>query len=488
MDAKLWEDYPCNAEFVDRLAKLPLLYQPGTHVGLQPLHRRARTPRRGRLAADVRRVPHRAHLHAARHARHRLLRGRCREAGAHRGAVPQRPVDRRRRRAQRSSRGPEVGVGRRRARQHHDGLRALPPDAAERREPQRQAPAEPQDRRVHDRRSHGRRRRCRGRCICPARASASAWASRCGRTRACPRSPARVGEYNWGGAAGTYFWVDPKEELFVVYMMQSPKQRVGVRALLKDMVYGAVDRAPRGSRRGRAESALPRRPRRQPAPPRLAQGAAPREGGGARRAPPSWPPPRTPPSATRCALQEDVGLLGITDGEMRRKSWHMDFLTQLCGLVERGQGAARDLPRASRRDVLHAPRPGASPRASRGPGRSSWTAFRFLRASVSLAHAKLTLPSPCMLYSQVGRANIDRAVYPDLDAFVEDTAAAVPGRDRRSLRGRLPVPPARRREPGLSLRRGHAGGGAGARRRPRRAAGAVGEADPAPRCATSPRT
>ncbi len=29
-----------------------------------------------------------------------------------------------------------------------------------------------------------------------------------------------------------------------------------------------------------------------------------------------------------------------------------------------------------------------------------------------------------MLYSQVGRANIDRAVYPDLDGFVEDTAAA----------------------------------------------------------------
>ena len=55
--------------------------------------------------------------------------------------------------------------------------------------------------------------------------------------------PGTVGEYNWGGAAGTYFWVDPKEELFVIYMMQSPKQRVGVRALLKDMVYGAVDRA-----------------------------------------------------------------------------------------------------------------------------------------------------------------------------------------------------------------------------------------------------
>jgi 5-methyltetrahydropteroyltriglutamate--homocysteine methyltransferase len=37
---------------------------------------------------------------------------------------------------------------------------------------------------------------------------------------------------------------------------------------------------------------------------------------------------------------------------------------------------------------------------------------------------KLTMPSPCMLYSQVGPANIDSTVYPDLDAFVEDTAAA----------------------------------------------------------------
>ena len=50
-------------------------------------------------------------------------------------------------------------------------------------------------------------------------------------------------------------------------------------------------------------------------------------------------------------------------------------------------------------------------------------AFRFLR-SVTTRTAKLTIPSPCMLYSQVGRANIDRAVYPDLDGFVEDTAAA----------------------------------------------------------------
>jgi len=49
-----------------------------------------------------------------------------------------------------------------------------------------------------------------------------------------------VGELNWGGAGGTYFWIDPKEDMFVVFMMQSPKQRVYYRGLLKDMIYAAV--------------------------------------------------------------------------------------------------------------------------------------------------------------------------------------------------------------------------------------------------------
>jgi CubicO group peptidase (beta-lactamase class C family) len=49
-----------------------------------------------------------------------------------------------------------------------------------------------------------------------------------------------VGEYNWGGAGGTYFWVDPKEDMLVVFMMQSPKHRVVYRYLIKDMIYAAV--------------------------------------------------------------------------------------------------------------------------------------------------------------------------------------------------------------------------------------------------------
>ncbi len=49
-----------------------------------------------------------------------------------------------------------------------------------------------------------------------------------------------VGEFNWGGAGGTFFWIDPKEDMLVVFMMQAPKQRVPYRAVLKNMIYAAV--------------------------------------------------------------------------------------------------------------------------------------------------------------------------------------------------------------------------------------------------------
>ena len=52
--------------------------------------------------------------------------------------------------------------------------------------------------------------------------------------------PGEAGTYYWGGAGGTYFWVDPKTDMFVVLMLQSPKHRVYYRTLLHDMVYAAV--------------------------------------------------------------------------------------------------------------------------------------------------------------------------------------------------------------------------------------------------------
>ena len=52
--------------------------------------------------------------------------------------------------------------------------------------------------------------------------------------------PASPGEFYWGGAGGTYMWVDPAQDLFVVFMMQSPRQRVPYRSVLRNMVNAAV--------------------------------------------------------------------------------------------------------------------------------------------------------------------------------------------------------------------------------------------------------
>jgi len=57
-------------------------------------------------------------------------------------------------------------------------------------------------------------------------------------------TPGTPGDYYWAGAGGTYFWVDPKEDFFVVLMMQAPKNRNHYRALLRDMIYAALEKWP----------------------------------------------------------------------------------------------------------------------------------------------------------------------------------------------------------------------------------------------------
>ena len=52
-----------------------------------------------------------------------------------------------------------------------------------------------------------------------------------------------LGEITWGGAGGTYWWLDPGYDMFVVFMMQSPAQRAPYRAILRNMVYGAITEA-----------------------------------------------------------------------------------------------------------------------------------------------------------------------------------------------------------------------------------------------------
>jgi CubicO group peptidase (beta-lactamase class C family) len=48
-----------------------------------------------------------------------------------------------------------------------------------------------------------------------------------------------AGDYSWGGLGGTFFWIDPKENLIGIWMMQGPFQREYYRNLFKNLVYGA---------------------------------------------------------------------------------------------------------------------------------------------------------------------------------------------------------------------------------------------------------
>jgi CubicO group peptidase (beta-lactamase class C family) len=53
--------------------------------------------------------------------------------------------------------------------------------------------------------------------------------------------PGSRGNFFWSGMAGTFFWIDPKEDLFAVFMMQGPGQREYIRTMLRSLVYAAVE-------------------------------------------------------------------------------------------------------------------------------------------------------------------------------------------------------------------------------------------------------
>jgi CubicO group peptidase (beta-lactamase class C family) len=53
--------------------------------------------------------------------------------------------------------------------------------------------------------------------------------------------PGSAGEYAWGGAAGTAFWIDPAEELIAILMIQVlPSSAYPVRRELRTLVYAAI--------------------------------------------------------------------------------------------------------------------------------------------------------------------------------------------------------------------------------------------------------
>src|SRR5271167_4454668 len=126
-------------------------------------------------------------------------------------------------------------------------------------------------------------------------------------------------------------------------------------------------------------------------------------------------------------LQRDLGLRGITDGEMRRGSWHMDFLYQIGGVSHSDHRLHIEFKNEAGTVEF-------SPTAHRVTDKLSLDKtifgedFAFLKSAVGQrgddgATAKLTIPSPSMLHYRGGRAAIDRSAYPDMAPFWDDLAA-----------------------------------------------------------------
>jgi 5-methyltetrahydropteroyltriglutamate--homocysteine methyltransferase len=117
-------------------------------------------------------------------------------------------------------------------------------------------------------------------------------------------------------------------------------------------------------------------------------------------------------------MQEDIGLQGVTDGEMRRGSWHMDFLYQIGGVTK-----AQDSTQIRFNNEAGGTQ--FTPAALRVTGKLQLTHtifgedFLFLK-SVAKATPKLTIPAPSLINYRGGRAAIDEGVYPDMDVFWHD--------------------------------------------------------------------
>ena len=118
------------------------------------------------------------------------------------------------------------------------------------------------------------------------------------------------------------------------------------------------------------------------------------------------------------ARQQAVGLRSLTDGEFRRDWWHLDFLAQLDGVtLQDNEGPKFRIAGQEQPPIATVTGRVACSRPIMAEH------FAFLKG-VTTRTPKMTIPSPSMLHLRGGRAAISRDVYPDLDAFWDDVAAA----------------------------------------------------------------
>jgi 5-methyltetrahydropteroyltriglutamate--homocysteine methyltransferase len=128
--------------------------------------------------------------------------------------------------------------------------------------------------------------------------------------------------------------------------------------------------------------------------------------------------------------QEEIGLQSATDGELRRASWHMDFIYQLDGITKE-PGEIKVKFHNEQGDIEFTP---AALHVDGKLGVSKTIFgddFAFLQQTATRNVPKLTIPSPSMVHYRGGKAAVDPRVYPDLDPFWADLVAAYREQVRR---------------------------------------------------------
>ncbi|MFL5862584.1 MAG: 5-methyltetrahydropteroyltriglutamate--homocysteine S-methyltransferase [Solirubrobacteraceae bacterium] len=123
-------------------------------------------------------------------------------------------------------------------------------------------------------------------------------------------------------------------------------------------------------------------------------------------------------------MQRSAGLQSATDGEFRRGSWHMDFIYQLGG-IEKIAGDIEVHFRNADGTVDFKPAAIAVDERVRLDHTIFAEDFTFLQGAVGEGVTpKLTIPSPNMVHYRSGRAALNPDVYPDIEPFWDDLAAA----------------------------------------------------------------
>jgi CubicO group peptidase (beta-lactamase class C family) len=62
------------------------------------------------------------------------------------------------------------------------------------------------------------------------------------RTSVPPNTDWPLGEYRWDGVGGTFFFIDPADDMFAVFMVQTPSERGRIELELKTLIYRAMGR------------------------------------------------------------------------------------------------------------------------------------------------------------------------------------------------------------------------------------------------------